>query len=330
MHASMISVAALLLATAAQAATPATAHSDLNGVWSNASVTQLNRPASATALVISEAEAKAMAAANGNVRRAQADAKPSNLNVNTPSNGDVGGYNAGWLDPGMTVAKVNGQYRTSWIVEPANGQAPLTDAGRALQRQAGARSNNMTPEGPEALAPNDRCIISSRGSGGPGMLNNLYNNTYQIVVSRDAVVIEVEMVHDARIIPLFATKALAQAGHRPEQIRPWLGDSVGWWEGEALVVETSNINPDQGAFGPIFLSAKGVVTERFTRYSADQITYSFEVADPVYYTQTWKAEMGLNKSPGLIYEYACHEGNYAMEGILTGARAAEAKVAGAK
>ena len=113
--------------------------------------------------------------------------------------------------------------------------------------------------------PWDRCLISSRGTGGPGMLNNLYNSNYEIVQTPGAVAILVEMVHDVRTIPLFPDKAAAQAGHGPATLHPWLGDSVGWWEGDTLVVETVNVHPEQGRTGPIYLSQQGRVTERFTR-----------------------------------------------------------------
>jgi len=327
-------LAGLVLAQAAAPPSPAQAvprtaegHPDLNGVWSNASITLLNRPRGVDALVVDEAEARRMAASSGNVRRAEADAKPTAATVGAPTDGNTeAGYNAGWLDPGMTLAKVNGTYRTSWIVNPANGQLPTKPAAEALARRSFARQRN-TPQGPEDLAPNDRCIIGSRGSGGPGMLNNLYNNNYQIVLTRNAVAIDIEMVHDVRIIPIFRSKAEAQARHRPAALQLWLGDSVAWWEGDALMVETTHVNPEQGAYGPIFLSADGVVTESFRRVSADQISYAFDVVDPAYYTQPWRAEMSFNALNGQVFEYACHEGNYAMEGILRGARDDEARAA---
>jgi hypothetical protein len=121
------------------------------------------------------------------------------------------------------------------------------------------------------------------------------------------------MNHDARIIPL-------NGKHKPNVLKPYLGDSVGWWEGDTLVVETININPNGG--GSVQLTPGGKVIERFTRYNENQILYEFEVHDPALYTQVWRGEMGLNKSPA-IYEYACHEGNYGLEGILAGGRAAD-------
>jgi hypothetical protein len=155
------------------------------------------------------------------------------------------------------------------------------------------------------------------------MLNNIYNSNYQIVQTPDAVAIVVEMVHDVRTIPLFASKAAARSGHGPAALHPWLGDSVGWWEGPTLVVETLNVNPEQGAAGPLYLSPGGKVTERFTRVSPGQITYEFAVDDPAYYSRPWRAEMSLNARKDLIYEYACHEGNYGLAGVLSGARAQE-------
>ena len=299
-------------------------HLDLTGVWSNASLTQLNRAPGAP-LVASEAEARARAARAAAGKAA--DAKPTD-----PNAGDLGqapivaqGYNAFWVDNGDGLARVKGQFRTSWIVEPASGQLPLTDAARRLAREAAAMSGNQSAAGPEALSPNDRCIIASRGSGGPGMLNNVYNSNYQIVQTPGAVAIVVEMIHDARIVPVFPDKAAAQAHHRPAAMSPWLGDSVGWWEGDTLVIETIDVDPRQGRFGPIFLSPQARVTERLTRASASQIFYAFQVEDPVNYTQTWRAEMSLNALGAPLYEFACHEGNYAMRGVLGAARASEAQ-----
>ena len=294
-------------------------HLDLTGVWTNASFTQLARPPG-TPLVVSEADARARA-----VRVAAALA--ADLQPTDPKAGDLGvapvvaqGFNTFWTDSGDSYARVKGQFRASWIVSPADGQLPLTPAGRALDRAAAITRGRQNPDGPEHLSPNDRCIIGSRGSGGPGMLNNVYNSNYQIVQTPGAVVIVVEMAHDARTIPVFPGKAAAQAGHGPAVLQRWLGDSVAWWEGETLVIETVNVNPEQGQFGPIFLSPKGRVTERLTRASAKQIFYEFQVEDPVYYTQTWRAEMSLSAIAGPIYEYACHEGNYAIRGILAAAR----------
>ncbi|MFI4965046.1 MAG: hypothetical protein ACHP9T_06730 [Caulobacterales bacterium] len=329
-----LAAAGWLALAAAAAAAPAgwsppraaDGHPDLSGVWSNASVTHLTRPPGMARPVLSEAEAKAYAKSNPQVMRLDADARPSDAEGGAPPPGDPGGYNAYWLDPGRTLGQVQGQYRTAWIVDPADGQLPFSPAGRKRVAQANAYARAAdTPAGPDAMQPWDRCLIASRGSGGPGMLNNIYNSNYQIVQTPGAVAIVVEMIHDARTIPIFRDKAAAQAGHGPAALHPWLGDSTGWWDGDTLVVETVNVNAEQGRAGPIFLTPQGQVTERFTRASQGQIFYEFQVDDPAYYARPWRAEMSLNASQGLLFEYACHEGNYALPDILRGVRAAEAK-----
>jgi hypothetical protein len=298
---------------------------DLQGVWSNASMTKLTRPAGAKALVVTPQEAKARAAAQA--RYMPAASAPSAPTAGAPAAGrDPGGYNAFWLDQGGGLGRVNGEFRTSWIVDPADGQLPLSDQGRALVAKAETFARLAdTPVGPEALEPWDRCLISSRGSGGPGMLNNIYNSNYEIVQTKAAVAILVEMIHDVRVIPLFPNKRAAEAAHGPGT--PWLGDSVGWWEGSALMVETVHVNAEQGRAGPIYLTPQGRVTERFQRVAPTEIAYAFEVEDPTYYTRPWRAEMTLHPAKGQLYEYACHEGNYAMTDILRGARLEERKTA---
>ncbi|CAN5218058.1 hypothetical protein BH11PSE2_BH11PSE2_12830 [soil metagenome] len=327
----LLTLAATVSAAPALADEPSTplagSHPDLSGVWSNASVTKLTR-APGTKLSMSAAEAEALAKADPMVRRLDADAKNSDPTAGAPPVGDPGGYNTFWMDPGRSFGQVKGEFRRSWIVDPADGQLPLSEAGKALVRKANDFARQAeAPANPESLQPWDRCLISSRGSGGPGMLNNIYNSNYQIVQTPGSVAIVVEMIHDARIVPLFASKAAAQAGHGPAILQRWLGDSTGWWDGDTLVVETVNINAEQGRAGPIFLTPAGRLTERFTRTSKDQIFYEFEVIDPAYYSRPWRAEMSLNKLDQQIFEYACHEGNYAMDGILNGVRAIEAKAA---
>jgi hypothetical protein len=321
----------LLVSAAAAVALAADGHPDLSGVWTNASVTHLTRAPGVGKLVLTPAEAAAYEKNDGMVRRLASDSKQSNPDAGAPAQGDPGGYNTFWLDPGVKLGVVKGQIRTSWIVDPADGQLPLTDAGRRKVAEAREYLRRAdTPADPENLEPWDRCIISSRGSGGPGMLNNIYNSNYQILQTKDFVTIVVEMVHDARAIRVFPTKAAAQAGHGPAALRPWLGDSVAWWDGPTLVIETVNVNAEQGRAGPIFLTQQGRVTERLTRAAKDQIAYEFQVEDPVYYTRPWKAEMTLLSGPKQLYEYACHEGNYALVGILRATRQEEAKAGGGK
>jgi hypothetical protein len=331
-------ILALAMLAAPAAAAPPTAalpraadgHPDLSGVWSNASITKLTRAPSVGKLVLTPAEAKTLASADPMSRRQATDAAPIDASEGAPAVGNPGGYNAFWLDPGNTYGEVKGEFRTSWIVDPADGQLPMTKEGQALVAKARTRTRLAeTPSDPEGFDPWDRCIIGSRGSGGPGMLNNIYNSNYQIVQTPGAIVIVSEMIHDARTIPLFKDKATAQASHGSPALQLWLGDPVAWWEGDTLVIETVNVNAEQGRAGPIFLTPKAKVTERLTRASAKQIFYEFKVEDPVYYTKPWRAEMSLNAIPGQVYEYACHEGNYALVDIMKGVRAAEASGAAA-
>jgi hypothetical protein len=298
---------------------------DLSGVWSNASVTNLTRPPG-TKLVMTKDEAAVYVKANPLQRLIDAEDGPSDINDNLLKDGNSDrGYNAFWIDPGTFLASVKGEYRSSWIVEPATGQMPLSEEGRKRIGAMRAENLKVLYQGPEALPLPERCMIAFSGAGGPGMLNPMYNNNYQIVQTPDAVLIQVEMVHDARIAPIRKDKASAQAAHRPAGLNLWFGDPVGWYEGDTLVVETTNVNSTQGQQGPIYLTDKGKVTERFTRVSPQQIFYEFEVEDPVYYTSRWRAEMSFNARNERMYEYACHEGNYAMPGILAGARNQEAQ-----
>ena len=292
---------------------------DLQGVWSNGSLTTLTRPASVPNLTVTPEEAARLVRDNPWVQLAASEEGASDLSDGLLADGNSDrGYNTFWIDPGASLASVKGELRTSWIVEPATGAMPMSDEGRRLARQAVQRRTARLFAGPEALPIAERCLIGFTGAGGPVMLNTIYNNNYQIVQTPDAVIILVEMVHDARIIRM-------NSSHRPAAIQPWLGDSIGWWENDTLVVETINVHPGQGEAGPVYLSDKGKVIERFTRVSDDQIFYEFRVDDPIYYTQTWRGEMSLNARSEAVYEYACHEGNYAMAGILGGARLQEAR-----
>lgn len=298
-------------------------HLSLSGVWTNATVTSLTRPPGVK-LVVSKAEADALAKANPFQRLIEAEEGPSDQNDKLLDDGNSDrGYNAFWLDPGSSLTVVKGEFRTSFIVEPSNGQLPLSDQGKARVAQARAERQKTLFTGPEALPLPERCLIGFSGSGGPGMLNTIYNNNYEIVQTPTSVVIVVEMVHDARTIPIVKDKASAR--HGPAALSPWLGDAVAWWEGDTLVIETVHVNPQQGRNGPVFLSPEGKVTERLTRVSDSQIFYEFQVEDPFYYTQPWRAELSLNARKERVYEYACHEGNYAMAGILGGARLQESQ-----
>jgi len=321
---SLLATAALALAMSAAAQTPysppraSDGKPDLQGVWSNQSLTNLSRTPNMK-LVVTKDEAKELVKNNPWILLAQSEEGASNFEDGLLKDGNNDrGYNTFWIDPGVEFATVKGEIRTSWIVDPPDGRLPVSPAGQKARADAGAQKRATMYQGPETLPIAERCLIGFTGAGGPGMLNTIYNNNYQIVQTKDQVVIVVEMVHDARIIPIAASKA--EAKHRPAAITPWLGDSVGWWEGDTLVIETVNVNPEQATQGQIILSPQGKVIEKFQRMGAGELYYEFTVDDPVYYTQTWKAEQSMKLRDESVYEYACHEGNYAMNGILGAAR----------
>jgi hypothetical protein len=319
--------AATLLASGAHAAeawkTPRNAFGqpDFSGTWTNASVTQLERPAQFKSLEITPEQARSLETSIARFR--DADARPSDPTQGAPKAGqDPGGYNAFWIDAGTRVGRIGDSLRSSWLIEPADGRLPYSPEGRK-RFMAEVLKIQTNFEGPEGRQVAERCLMGFGSTAGPPMMNVLYNNTYQIQQSKDAVVVVVEMNHDARII------RLDRREHLPAHIRPWMGDSVGWWEGDTLVVETTNFHPGEqlrpGIPTTFYVSQDAKVTERFTRISAQQIRYEFKVEDPAVYTAPWRGEMPLNAAKGPVYEYACHEGNYALPGILRGARVAESE-----
>ena len=312
-------LASTAMAQAYKAPRNAFGQPDFSGTWTNASVTQLERPSQFKELVITEAQAKALEQGYATMR--SSDARPTDPDAPAPKAGqDVGGYNAFWIDPGTHVGRIGTERRSSWIVEPADGKLPYSPEGRK-QFMAEVVKIQTNFDGPEARQVAERCLMGFGSTAGPPMMNVLYNNTYQVQQAKDHVVIVVEMNHDARII------RLADKIRPPSHVRFWMGDSVGRWEGDTLVVETTHFNPGEqlrpGIPTTFFVSKDAKVTERFTRISDQQILYQFTVDDPKVYTRTWRGEMPLNAAKGPVYEYACHEGNYALPGILGGARQAE-------
>lgn len=331
-------VAAVSAGTAAEESRP-----DLNGIWTNASLTKLTRPKSTDKLVLNPEEAAQVAASTSIAGLSPDEADTGAFvdpNLGAPPKGGrdfgVRGYDAFWTDPGSSLALVKGEYRSSYIVEPESGQIPWRDGARA---KLGRGSTNfgiryVTGEGgnsdPEALPLAERCLIGFGNTAGPGMMGTLYNSNYQFVQTEDHVLILAEMVHDARIVPIFESAEQAQASHGPEEMELWFGDSVGWYADGYLVVETVNLHPLQAAQSSVPITDEGKIIERFTRHSDNEIFYRFTVEDPALYTQPWTAELSFYKTEGPIYEYACHEGNYAMEGILAGARKKEQEAAESK
>ena len=260
---------------------------DLTGIWSNASLTPLSRARGVASLVVTKEEAQKIADGTAIAGVAADDpefnrnARYSDPNKGAPPKGgsDFGlkGYDSFWVTPGTMLANVKGEYRTSNIIDPPSGQLPFKDpAEQARKGMIGFQrymTGNAPYEGPEETAISERCLIGFGQTGGPGMLSVLYNNNYQFVQTPSHLMILVEMAHDVRAIPIFANAAEARKGHRPAAIKPWLGDTVGWWEGDTFVMETINVNPLQAENQSFPLSDKGVVTERLTRTDAKNILF---------------------------------------------------------
>ena len=285
---------------------------DLQGVWTSATLTRLERPDQfGNRLVLTEAEAFAIE--NAEQQYVQNAAKPSDLSKEQSKCGvnlEFGcGYNNFWIDRGSKVIEINGAKRSSLLVDPPNGKLPpLTDKRRAeLAKQRQGRGRY---DGPETLTLAERCLLSFGSSSGPPMLPVLYNNHYQIVQTKDNVLIQVEMVHDARIVRMGGK-------HASPAVKKWMGDSIGRWDGDTLVVETTNFNEQQSFRGS---TPTMKVTERFRRTGPETILYRFTVDDPAAFTKTFTGEMPFYLTNEPIYEYACHEGNYALPGILAGGR----------
>jgi len=289
---------------------------DFEGNWTNATVTGMTRPAGLPLVLTPEQAAKLEGGALINVRSAQKDAAYVDPKAGAPEAGKplppVGNYDVAYTDPGTKVLNINGELRSSFITFPEDGRIPaLTETGKALRTAAGAVSRRGTGfDNPEERGLAERCIII--GTGGPPLGNYLYNNNFQIVETPDNLVLMSEMIHDIRNIRIGGKP-------RTDGIEPYMGDSVAHWDGDTLVVETGNMNEQQRA-GRVFLSKDGKVTEKFTRISATQILYDFEVNDPSVYTSVWRGQMALTKLDKPLYEYACAEGNYALPGILSGGR----------
>ena len=291
---------------------------DLSGYWSNNTIAPLERPAALGGKeFVTEDEARAQEKEARERTRAsdrQAIERP----------GEVGDYNAAFKEDSKW-ALPNG--RTSIITDPKDGRMPpLTPEARKKFEADQAAHKARPHDGPEDMTTIERCITWI--SSGPPMLPTFYNNNYHIVQTRDYLIINVEMIHDVRIIPL--------DGPPHGSITQWMGDSRGHWEGNTLVVETINFNGKRGWFGTPMTEggggrrpdAKMRVIERFTRTAPDILLYQFTIDDPGTYAQPWSGEIPMRSFPGPVYEYACHEGNYGMQLILSGARSDEKSAAG--
>lgn len=225
-------------------------------------------------------------------------------------------YNEVYWDRGSRIAIVNGEPRTSLVTRPSNGRRPrLTREGeQRIREYREFRTQFGQYDHPELRPLGERCVVSFGSSAGPPMTpNTAYNNNYTIVQNADHVMILAEMVHDVRIIRLGEPRPLSKDN------RPWFGDSWGRWEGNTLVVETTNLHPAQ-TFQGIPPSEDMKVIESFTRVDEETILYEFTIEDPRTYTQPWGGEIPFKKFDDMLYEYSCHEGNYALSAVLSGAR----------
>jgi hypothetical protein len=281
-------------------------HPDLQGIWTNATITPLERPPQfAGKLTVSDAEASKFEKPNND--NLYGDARNSDAERDRDH-----AYNALFFDRGTELARVDGQKRTSLIVDPPDGKIPAITA-EARKRNASRVRNRFDSVQDRPLG--ERCLVGFGSTSGPPMMPVLYNNNYQIVQSGGDIMILVEMVHDVRHIHM------DRKTHLPSSVRLWLGDSIGHWEGDTLVVDTTNFTDKTNYRGA---SPNLHVIERFTRVAPDTILYKFTIDDPETFTKTWTAEYPFLATHGPIYEYACHEGNYAMPDILGGARKADA------
>ena len=314
-------------------------HPDLQGTYDLGTLTPLER-AAGSPLILTDEEAKKRE--RQTAERSDKLAAPVDANRSAPPAGgdgspgpygNVGGYNNFWLDPGSRYTSIDGQKRASLLIDPPDGRVPpLTEAAKQRRgsnaydarptSDAAAREDDPGFEGPEAyndpeIRPlAERCLVGFSSTSGPPILPTyFYNNLHQIVQTPDAVMILTEMVHDVRIVRM-------NAQHAPPTVRKWLGDSIGRWDGDTLVVETTNFT-DKTRFRGSSPAMK--VTERFTRLDARTLRYQFTIDDPSTWTRPWTAEYAWPATNDLLYEYACQEGNYAMGNILRGARLKEAE-----
>lgn len=271
--------------------------SRLDGVWTNASYTTLQRPRALHSLVVAPQDA---AAYEATLR--------AHHGVAAPPSDTVGQIDSEFSDSGDGLARIRGEIRSSWITQPEDGRVPYTDeAKRRLRFGLPDLFDN-----PEDLSASDRCLFSN-GSAPPQM-STMETNLFQIVQTADTVAIVSEKNHAVRLIEIAST--------RPPARRPpsWTGNSIGRWEGSTLVVETRDFREplvDRFFFS---YSSRAVIEERLSRTSADTIAYTFKVHDPAMFKSDWTGEEVFRATKGRVFEFACHEGNYSLENMLRGGR----------
>jgi len=275
-------------------------HADMEGIWKNSNLTPLERPEGFTQLAITPADAA----------RLKAQYLAGTGGPNQPD------------DPGRAIEDRNiepirGELRSSQIIDPEDGKIPWKDG--LNERVAALRRSTLTTfDNPEQRSAIERCLSSN---GAPPMQPNLDGNIYQFVQTPATTVIVSEFIHDARIVRM-------NGAHSPAAITSWLGDAVGWWKNDTLVVETKYFAPNSSvrlnARYVFFVSPETTVIERFTRVSDHELNYKFTVSDPTYYTRPWTGESHLLRSNTRMFEDACHEGNYSLQNVLEAARAKDA------
>jgi hypothetical protein len=286
---------------------------DLQGIWNNVTLTPLERPAEFK----DKATLTPQEAADYERRVANRQAENESTPVKEQSAGSRVGYSPTvWFETGHKLT----DNRTSMLLKPEDGRLPaLTPEAQKIVASQAERRKASPADIPEDLGTYTRCI--TRGLPG-GMMPGFYNHNYEIVQAQGYIAIMVEMIHDVRIIPMGGRP------HAPAAVKQWLGDSRGRWDGNTLVVETTNLRNVEGRnAGGFGTTERGRVIERFTRLGPDTMDYQVTVDDPGWYTAAWTASLPMTKVKGPIYEYACHEGNYALPGILAGERKHERDLA---
>ncbi len=338
MRTALIAMIFPLLALAQSPRTP-DGHPDFSGIYDITTLTPVMRPPSLAdrkALTDDEAKAQAKAMADQMAKLNQATdpnraAPPKGGDGSEGAAGNVGGYNGVFVDYGNSAFKLEGKWRTSILVDPPNGRMPpmtaeaMKKASVRMRRERANRGDawwvkdNVTPgpyDDPELRPLSERCMMSfGQSATTPALPNYFYNNLKQIVQGKDTVVIQNEMIHDARIVRM-------NSKHEPPDITRWLGDSIGHWEGDVLVIDTTNFNDTPALYG----ADKNLhVIEKISRIDAKTLLYQFTIDDPTVWTAKWSGEMPWPLTDGRIFEYACHEGNYSFSNILKGARLLEAE-----
>jgi hypothetical protein len=284
---------------------PAFRHPDFAGLWSTASLTSLERPEQLKSLVLTEAQAAAYEKAHRG--------KPPEI---PPGEDTVGGLESEWWETDVGLARIRGQVRSSWLVSPADGQLPITKEAKAFFK-ARRMQRKAAVDNPEDREASERCIATD--GAGPPLGNGGYNDNFEIVQAGDQLAIHAEWMSSLRII------RIGGPGHPPSEVRLASGDSTAHWEGDTLVIETTNFSTRDIDAPNGDLHADMRTVERLSRISPTELLYAFTVTNPAVFSQTWQGEMVLHATKGPLYEYACHEGNYGMANMLAGARHEQAE-----